>query len=171
MSRRRSGYGNTRRRGEGRGRSSACAVAIERRRFVGDIKLSLRCAGSRSTLDLQDFAAARPKRRFASPPQDELAHYNDDQASANSIGCDEVIYLNERDELVEGSSTNIFVRVAGRLLTPAASCGPLDGCLKRALLEKGECAEAVLHPSDLEKGEVYLGNWLGGLIGAMSFTR
>ena len=92
--------------------------------------------------------------------------YDDDRASANRAGCDEVIYLNERDELVEGSSTNIFLRIAGRLLTPAASCGPLDGCLRRALLEKGECSEAVLHPSDLENAEVYLGNSLRGLIRA-----
>ena len=73
--------------------------------------------------------------------------------------------------MVEGSSTNIFVRIAGRLLTPAASSGPLDGCLKRALLEKGECTEKVLYLSDLEKSEVYLGNSLRGLIRAVPFTR
>jgi para-aminobenzoate synthetase/4-amino-4-deoxychorismate lyase len=95
--------------------------------------------------------------------------HDEDRAAANLMGCDEVVYLNERDELVEGSSTNIFLRVAGRLLTPPASCGPLDGCLRRALLESGECAEAVLHLSDLEKSEVYLGNSLRGLIRAMPF--
>jgi len=97
--------------------------------------------------------------------------YDEDRASANKTGCDEVIYLNERDELVEGSSTNIFVRIAGRLLTPAAPCGPLDGCLRRALLDNGECTEAVLHLSDLENAEVYLGNSLRGLIRAMPFAR
>jgi para-aminobenzoate synthetase/4-amino-4-deoxychorismate lyase len=96
--------------------------------------------------------------------------YDEDRAAANLVGYDEVIYLNERDELVEGSSTNIFARVAGRLLTPAASCGPLDGCLRRTLLESGECSEAVLHPADLENAEVYLGNSLRGLIRAMPFT-
>src|SRR5258705_96923 len=93
--------------------------------------------------------------------------YDEDRAVANRMGCDEVVYLNERGELVEGSSTNIFVRIAGRLRTPAGSCGPLDGCLRRALLESGECTEGVLHLSDLEEGEVYLGNSLRGLIRAV----
>jgi para-aminobenzoate synthetase/4-amino-4-deoxychorismate lyase len=83
-----------------------------------------------------------------------------------SLGCDEVIFLNERGEVVEGSRTNVFVMRDGKLLTPSLSAGALDGCLRGALIEEGRCVEATLVPGDLENGEVYLGNSLRGLIPA-----
>jgi para-aminobenzoate synthetase/4-amino-4-deoxychorismate lyase len=83
-----------------------------------------------------------------------------------SSGCDEVIFLNERGEVAEGSRTNVFVARDGKLLTPPLSAGALDGCLRRALIEEGRCMEATLLPSDLADTEVYLGNSLRGLIPA-----
>lgn len=83
--------------------------------------------------------------------------------------CDEVIFLNERGEITEGSFTNIFVRQAGRLLTPARSCGLLDGTLRRALLERTEdpAIEAILTIEDLLSAQaIYLGNSVRGLIPA-----
>jgi para-aminobenzoate synthetase/4-amino-4-deoxychorismate lyase len=102
---------------------------------------------------------------------DWRALYDEERAAANKKGCDEVVYLNERDEVVEASTTNVFVRADGRLMTPASACGPLDGSLRRALLDNGECIEAVLRLSDLEAGETYLGNSLRGLIRCVPFTR
>ncbi|HXJ03254.1 MAG TPA: aminodeoxychorismate synthase component I [Micropepsaceae bacterium] len=96
--------------------------------------------------------------------------YDQERAAANAKGCNEVIYLNERGEVVEATTTNVFVRIGGRLLTPAGSCGPLEGCLRRALLDAGECSEATLSAADLEKGETYLGNSLRGLIRAAPFA-
>jgi para-aminobenzoate synthetase/4-amino-4-deoxychorismate lyase len=80
-------------------------------------------------------------------------------------GADEVIFLNERGEVAEGSRSNIFLRRGGSLLTPPLSSGALDGVLRRELLDSGECAEATLTPDDLS-GEVYFGNSLRGLIRA-----
>ena len=99
------------------------------------------------------------------------ALYDEERSAANKEGCDEVVYLNERDEVVEASTTNVFVRAGGRLMTPAAASGPLDGCLRRALLDGGECIEAVLRLPDLEMGETYLGNSLRGLIRSVAFAR
>jgi len=82
---------------------------------------------------------------------------------------DEAIFLNEKDEVVEGSRTNIFARIGGQLVTPPLSSGALDGCLRRELIESGECAERVLTLSDLANAEeIYLGNSLRGLIPANS---
>jgi para-aminobenzoate synthetase/4-amino-4-deoxychorismate lyase len=82
-------------------------------------------------------------------------------------GCDEVLFLNERGELCEGSRSNLFLRIDGVLLTPAQSCGLLDGCLRREMLEQGLCHEAVLTRADLDRAtEIYLGNSLRGLIHA-----
>jgi para-aminobenzoate synthetase/4-amino-4-deoxychorismate lyase len=85
---------------------------------------------------------------------------------AKSSGCDEVIFLNERGEVVEGSRTNVFVVRNGMLLTPPLSAGALDGCLRRALIEEGRCSEATLRPENLANADIYLGNSLRGLIRA-----
>ena len=99
------------------------------------------------------------------------AHYDEERKHWNALGCDEVIYLNERGEIVEASGANVFAKINGQLVTPPLSSGGLPGCLRRDLLERGECREAVLAPSDLETAEaVYLGNSLRGIIRARPFT-
>jgi len=77
----------------------------------------------------------------------------------------EVILLNERDEICEGTITNVFVERADRLMTPPLSCGLLAGVLRRHLLETGRAREAVLRREDLLHAEnVFVGNALRGLI-------
>ncbi len=94
--------------------------------------------------------------------------YDGEQARlARETGCDEVVFLNERGEVAEGSRSTVFLRRGGVLLTPPLSAGILDGCLRRELLDKGLCREAILTPDDLSTGEVLLGNSLRGLIEAV----
>jgi para-aminobenzoate synthetase/4-amino-4-deoxychorismate lyase len=83
-----------------------------------------------------------------------------------ATGCDQVLFLNERDELVEGNGTNIFLRRGEGLLTPPLAAGALAGCLRQALLESGEAREEVLRLADLAGGVIYLGNSLRGLVPA-----
>ena len=90
--------------------------------------------------------------------------FDDEHASAVRAGLDEVLFLNERGELTEGSRTNIFAEIDGRLVTPPLSCGLLDGCLRRELLEEKRCTELVLMPADLRRARaVFVGNSLRGL--------
>lgn len=84
-------------------------------------------------------------------------------------GCDEVLFLNEKGELAEGSRSNIFVRRDGVLLTPPLSSGALPGVLRQELIETGQAQEAVLTEADL-KDELWLGNSLRGLIRACPIT-
>jgi para-aminobenzoate synthetase/4-amino-4-deoxychorismate lyase len=99
------------------------------------------------------------------------AVYDEEQArAARETGADEVIFLNERNEVIEGSRTNMFARIGGRLVTPPLSAGALDGCLRRALLDDPQsgCVEGRLTLDDLTKAAaVYLGNSLRGLIRAV----
>lgn len=81
-------------------------------------------------------------------------------------GVDELIFLNERGEICEGTITNIFVHQDGVFLTPPLSCGLLPGVLRQELLDTGRAREAVLMPKDLEGVELYVGNSLRGLIAA-----
>ncbi len=85
---------------------------------------------------------------------------------AGETGCDEVLFVNERGELTEGSYTSIFIERGGVLLTPPLSCGLLDGTLRRDLLESDErqVEERVLYPADLDAADaVWLGNSVRGL--------
>jgi para-aminobenzoate synthetase/4-amino-4-deoxychorismate lyase len=91
--------------------------------------------------------------------------YDDERTRLQAaLGCDEVVFLNERGEVVEGSITNVFLERGDKLLTPPLASGCLDGCLRRELLEQGAAVEAVLYEWDLPTARLYLGNSLRGLI-------
>jgi para-aminobenzoate synthetase/4-amino-4-deoxychorismate lyase len=89
------------------------------------------------------------------------------QEHSERLGTDEVIYLNERGELAEGSRTTIFIERDGELLTPPLSAGLLPGTLRAELLAEGKAREVVLTPADLEATEaIFLGNSVRGLVPA-----
>ena len=97
--------------------------------------------------------------------------YEKVKAEASRDGAvDEVILFNERGELTEGSRTNLFVVRYDEWLTPPLSCGLLDGCLRRELLEKGpqRVTERILTAQDLDGAEVWFGNSLRGLVRGIS---
>lgn len=81
---------------------------------------------------------------------------------------DEVLLLNERGDICEGTITNIFADMGDdALLTPALFCGLLPGVLRAALLDEGRAREAVLGPTDLmDAKRLFVGNSLRGLIPA-----
>jgi para-aminobenzoate synthetase/4-amino-4-deoxychorismate lyase len=84
---------------------------------------------------------------------------------AARLGVDEVIYLNERGELTEGSFTNIFIERDGTLLTPPLSAGLLPGTLRAELIAEGRARESILTLDDLAAADaVYLGNSVRGLV-------
>jgi len=82
-------------------------------------------------------------------------------------GVDEVIVLNERQEVCEGTITNIFVDLGEGLVTPPLSSGLLPGILRQELLATGKAREQVLLAGDLIGAKsIYVGNSLRGLIKA-----
>lgn len=82
-------------------------------------------------------------------------------------GIYEMLFFNRRGELCEGAFTNVFLRLDGRMLTPALSCGLLPGVLRESLMRTGETEAAVLTRADLERAErLWIGNSLRGLIPA-----
>ncbi|MDQ6433674.1 aminotransferase class IV family protein [Mesorhizobium sp. LHD-90] len=83
--------------------------------------------------------------------------------------ADEMLLLNERGEICEGTITNIFLGAGdgGPMLTPALSCGLLPGVLRDEMLDDGKAREAVLILHDLWTAQrIYVGNSLRGLIEA-----
>lgn len=84
---------------------------------------------------------------------------------------DEVILLNERDEVCEGTITNLFIDDgSGRLLTPPLSSGCLAGILRTSLICGKKARNQRLTLDDLKHHPFYVGNSLRGLISATLVT-
>ncbi|MCG7622891.1 aminotransferase class IV family protein [Epibacterium sp. Ofav1-8] len=83
-------------------------------------------------------------------------------------GLQEMVFLNTRGELCEGTITNIAITTAqGDRLTPPLASGCLPGICRQSLLEAGALHEAVLTMDDLRQArEIHLMNALRGQIPA-----
>ncbi|HWK12963.1 MAG TPA: aminotransferase class IV family protein [Rhizobiaceae bacterium] len=91
--------------------------------------------------------------------------YDAARAEFAPAAADEVLLLNERGEVCEGTITNVFIRAGGTWLTPPLSSGLLAGVLRAEMLANGRAREAVLTPDDLRAAEALaVGNSLRGLI-------
>jgi branched-chain amino acid aminotransferase len=55
---------------------------------------------------------------------------------AHEAGADEAIFQNSAGMLCEGTGSNIFVVIAGELVTPPLSAGCLDGVTRQLILER-----------------------------------
>jgi 4-amino-4-deoxychorismate lyase len=123
-----------------------------------DTVWTLRIAGTR--LDSSDRLLRHKTTR--------RALYEAARAEFSRDQVDEMLLLNERGEICEGTITNIFLDMGDKkLLTPALACGLLPGVLRGELLDTGEAKEAVLTLHDLWTAkQILVGNSLRGLIAA-----
>ena len=81
------------------------------------------------------------------------------------MGADELIFLNSRGEICEGTASNIFFVSGGRLFTPPVSCGLLPGIMRRFVLESFSVNEQVLRRKDVMKmEECFVSNSLMGIM-------
>ncbi|WP_332699247.1 aminodeoxychorismate synthase component I [Devosia sp.] len=161
---------------------AAILAALDPQGFVADqmrVRLTLDATGPAVT------AVALPPNppvfRFAIAPErldsqslwlmhktTNRAFYDEPRQRAHAaLGVDEVLFRNERDELTEGSITNLFIQRDGRLVTPPLSSGLLPGTLRAQLIDTGNAVEQVLTLADLETAEaIFLGNSVRGLLRA-----
>ena len=78
--------------------------------------------------------------------------------TAQESGFDEVVLLNERGEVSECTSANIFASFGGNVVTPPLSSGCLPGITRELLLDSVHAdgitvSEKALKPSDLEAAD------------------
>lgn len=93
--------------------------------------------------------------------------YDTARAEFSPEEAEEVLLLNERGELCEGTITNLFIETDdGTLLTPALSSGLLPGILRAELIREGKARSQVLKPAALNNRRAFVGNALRGLIPA-----
>lgn len=93
--------------------------------------------------------------------------YEAARAEFSKADADEVLLLNERDEICEGTITNFFAEAAdGILLTPPLASGLLPGILRAELIRERKARSEVLKIEDLKYRKLFVGNSLRGLIPA-----
>jgi len=118
-----------------------------------------------ATLDLADSLvrlSSSPLNRFKT-----LAYLENRLLAreAEARGLTEVVALNERGEVTDGSRTTLLLVRGGALLTPPAAAGALPGVARRVILEAGLAREAVLLPGDLEAADaLFLASSLRGIL-------
>lgn len=76
----------------------------------------------------------------------------------------DLIFLNERAELCEGSRSNIYLKQDNEWVTPPLACGLLGGVMREHLLSTHQVREAVLTRTDFEQpaASLRLSNGLRG---------
>ncbi|MDM9625844.1 aminotransferase class IV family protein [Rhizobium sp. S152] len=95
------------------------------------------------------------------------AVYEAARAEYPASDADEVLMLNERGEVCEGTITSIFLDDgSGMLRTPPISCGLLAGVLRTELICQRKARVGRITLDDLKAEKLYVGNSLRGLISA-----
>ncbi|OCO98039.1 MULTISPECIES: aminotransferase class IV family protein [unclassified Ensifer] len=93
------------------------------------------------------------------------AIYEAARAEFTPSDADEVLLLNEKGEVCEGTITSVFLDDgSGVLKTPPIACGLLAGVLRTELICQRRARVARLSSADLARGTLYVGNSLRGLI-------
>ncbi|HSP88905.1 MAG TPA: chorismate-binding protein, partial [Ignavibacteriaceae bacterium] len=92
--------------------------------------------------------------------------YNSEYKKYSDKGFFDVIFINEKNQVVEGSITNIFINKTGLMYTPPVSCGILPGVFRKYWLQTNiNIKEEVLYKDDLLiADEIILTNSLRGII-------
>jgi 4-amino-4-deoxychorismate lyase len=91
--------------------------------------------------------------------------YDTARAEHQASEADEVIMLNERSEVCEGTITSVFLDDgSGVLRTPPISCGLLAGVLRTELICQRKARVGRITLDDVKTGRLYVGNSLRGLI-------
>jgi len=73
--------------------------------------------------------------------------------SAKKKGFDEVLFVNEKKELLEGAITNLIIEKDGKFFTPPINLGILNGCYRQFLLDNNKCEEKLLKVNDLKNAD------------------
>ncbi|WP_051920839.1 aminodeoxychorismate synthase component I [Thermodesulfobacterium hydrogeniphilum] len=89
---------------------------------------------------------------------------NDYFFKAKELGLTEIVFYNEKREILEGTISNIYIKIGNILYTPPLNLGILNGVLRRFLISQKRVKEKKIYLEDLRKAEeIYIGNALRGL--------
>lgn len=88
-----------------------------------------------------------------------------EKRNAAAAGVDERLFLNTKDQICEGTVSNIFFVKQGKLYTPDTRCGLLPGILREYICETQHVEEVIIYPENLkEYEECFVTNSLMGIM-------
>jgi 4-amino-4-deoxychorismate lyase len=95
-----------------------------------------------------------------------------EKEKAAQKGFNEVIFLNEKGKLTEGSCTNLFFIKDGEIFTPHLKCGLLDGIVRQWIIENFQVNQGEYDLENLyQADEIFLTNSLMGVMSVYSFNN
>ncbi|EMO40478.1 aminodeoxychorismate synthase, component I [Leptospira noguchii serovar Autumnalis str. ZUN142] len=91
--------------------------------------------------------------------------YDREGKRSREAGHLDILFLNEKKEITEGSISNIFVKIGDSYFTPPTSSGLLPGIFRNRLLKRKGFYEKTLSLEDLFRSDsVFLCNSLRGIL-------
>jgi branched-chain amino acid aminotransferase len=94
---------------------------------------------------------------------------------AEKNGLGDVLILNDHNQLIEATSSNIFLVLGGELHTPKLEAGPVGGVMRAAIINLAISLNIKVYECNLEAhelikaDEVFLTNAVGGIRWVASF--
>ncbi|TGK28090.1 aminodeoxychorismate synthase component I [Leptospira gomenensis] len=91
--------------------------------------------------------------------------YDREGKKSREAGFLDVIFVNEKNEIVEGSIANVFVKIGKEYYTPPIESGVLPGVYRNRLLKRKGFREKKISVSEMKNSEsVFLCNSLRGIL-------
>ena len=88
-----------------------------------------------------------------------------EKRKSKKLGYDEPIFLNSKNQITEGATSNIFVVVEDKIYTPKLSCGLLNGIVRQYIISNYDVIESEIDLEFLDNAdEIFLTNSLFGIM-------
>ena len=88
-----------------------------------------------------------------------------EKRKSKKLGYDEPIFLNSKNQITEGATSNIFVVVRDKIYTPKLSCGLLNGIVRQYIVSNYDVIEKKIDIEFLNNAdEIFLTNSLFGIM-------
>ena len=88
-----------------------------------------------------------------------------EKRKSKKLGYDETIFLNSKNQITEGATSNIFVVVEDKIYTPKLSCGLLNGIVRQYIISNYDVIESEIDLEFLNNAdEIFLTNSLFGIM-------
>ena len=88
-----------------------------------------------------------------------------EKRKSKKMGYDEPIFLNSKNQITEGATSNIFVIVQDKIYTPKLSCGLLNGVVRQYIISNYDVIESEMGLEFLNNAdEILLSNSLFGIM-------
>ena len=95
-----------------------------------------------------------------------------EKRKSKKLGYDEPIFLNSKNQITEGATSNIFVVVEDKIYTPKLSCGLLNGIVRQYIISNYDVIESEIDLEFLNNtDEIFLTNSLFGIMSVSNLEK